>query len=72
MASDNDPYCPEGAPAVFATPLGLDSDLLPGGAHLDLDAGYGPWPAVLDWCRDTAVRVVTAASSPGADHGVAG
>ncbi|NWF27236.1 alpha/beta hydrolase [Streptomyces sp. PKU-EA00015] len=71
VASDNDPYCPEGALAVFATPLGLDSDLLPGGAHLDLDAGYGPWPAVLDWCLDPGVRVVPAASSPGAGHVVA-
>ncbi|MFF8846373.1 RBBP9/YdeN family alpha/beta hydrolase [Streptomyces sp. NPDC015127] len=71
VASDNDPYCPQGAAAAFAAPLDLDSDLLPGCAHLDLDAGYGPWPAVLDWCLDPAVRIVPATTSSGADEVVA-
>ncbi|MFI1835201.1 alpha/beta hydrolase [Streptomyces olivaceoviridis] len=50
VAGDDDPYCPGGADTVFAEPLGIPADILPGAAHLDLDAGYGPWPAVLDWC----------------------
>ncbi|OIJ65718.1 RBBP9/YdeN family alpha/beta hydrolase [Streptomyces mangrovisoli] len=50
VAGDDDPYCPEGAATVFGAPLGIPTDLLPGAAHLDLDAGYGPWPAVLEWC----------------------
>ncbi|MET8562535.1 alpha/beta hydrolase [Streptomyces flaveolus] len=50
VAGDDDPYCPGGADTVFAEPLGIPADVLPGAAHLDLDAGYGPWPAVLDWC----------------------
>ncbi|MGW2460731.1 RBBP9/YdeN family alpha/beta hydrolase [Streptomyces sp. NPDC001761] len=50
VAGDDDPYCPGGADTVFAGPLGIPADILPGAAHLDLDAGYGPWPAVLDWC----------------------
>ncbi|MFF1283506.1 RBBP9/YdeN family alpha/beta hydrolase [Streptomyces sp. NPDC058299] len=52
VAGDDDPYCPEGAGHLFAGPLGIPADILPGAAHLDLDAGYGPWPAVLDWCVD--------------------
>ncbi|MGW0813887.1 RBBP9/YdeN family alpha/beta hydrolase [Streptomyces viridiviolaceus] len=52
VAGDDDPYCPEGARAVYGDPLGIPTDVLPGAAHLDLDAGYGPWPAVLDWCLD--------------------
>jgi serine hydrolase len=50
VSSDNDPYCPEGAAASYGEPLSLPVDTLNGGAHLDLDAGYGPWPSLLDWC----------------------
>lgn len=49
VCSDDDPYCPEGAPAAWAEPLGLPVDLIPGGAHLNTDAGYGPWPAMRGW-----------------------
>jgi predicted alpha/beta hydrolase family esterase len=55
-AADDDPYCPGGAARVFAG-LGLDVDVLPGAAHLDLDAGYGRWPSVEAWCRDPATRL---------------
>ena len=57
VAADDDPYCPGGAAAVFAG-LGLDTDVLPGAAHVDLDAGYGRWPSVEAWCRDPATRLV--------------
>ena len=26
--------------------------------HLSDDDGYGPWPAVLDWCLDPSTRLV--------------
>jgi predicted alpha/beta hydrolase family esterase len=52
VCSDDDPYCPEGALRAYAEPLGLPCDLLPGQGHLNVDAGYGPWPAMLDWCLD--------------------
>jgi uncharacterized protein len=48
-ASDDDPYCPRGAPAAFGTPLGVPVDLLPGAGHVNADAGFGPWPAVEAW-----------------------
>ena len=56
VAGDDDPYCPEGVRETFGEPLGIPTDLLPGAAHLDLDAGYGDWPAVLDWCLDPAAK----------------
>ncbi len=49
VASDNDPYCPGEAAARFADRLGLELITIPGGAHLNVDAGYGPWPAVEAW-----------------------
>ncbi|MDT0462563.1 RBBP9/YdeN family alpha/beta hydrolase [Streptomyces gibsoniae] len=57
VAGDDDPYCPEGARTVFGDPLGIPAEILPGAAHLDLDAGYGSWPAVLEWCLDASVRL---------------
>jgi len=24
--------------------------VIPGGGHLNVETGYGPWPAMLDWC----------------------
>ncbi|MFC8344539.1 RBBP9/YdeN family alpha/beta hydrolase [Streptomyces sp. NPDC057280] len=52
VAGDDDPYCPGGAQSAYGDPLGIPTRLLPGAAHLDLDAGYGSWPSVLEWCLD--------------------
>lgn len=52
VCSDNDPYCPEGAANFYARPLGLAVDVIPGGGHLSIDDGYGPWPSVLAWCLE--------------------
>ncbi|MEU7075361.1 alpha/beta hydrolase [Streptomyces narbonensis] len=54
---DGDPYCPEGADVHYGTPLGLDTDHVPDGKHLNPDSGYGEWASVLEWCEDPAVRV---------------
>jgi uncharacterized protein len=45
VAGDADPYRPEPAHDLYDGPL----DLVPGGGHLNADAGYGPWPAVERW-----------------------
>jgi predicted alpha/beta hydrolase family esterase len=58
VAGDDDPYCEEGADTIYGTPLALRTDILPGAAHLDLNAGYGPWPAVLGWCLDPTAPIV--------------
>lgn len=57
VAADDDPYFPGGAAALYADRFGLDADLIPGGRHLDLPAGYGSWPSVLAWCTDPSVRI---------------
>ena len=56
VCSDDDPYCAAGADAVYGEPLGLDTEVLPGQAHINPDSGYGDWPAMVDWCLDGAIR----------------
>lgn len=56
VAGDNDPYCAEGARAAYGDPLGVPTEIIPGAGHLDLVAGYGSWPSVLDWCLDDSVK----------------
>lgn len=58
VASDADPYCPEGAEAAYGVPLGLPVTIIPGGGHLELSAGYGAWPSMLAWCLDPATPIV--------------
>jgi serine hydrolase len=51
VCSDDDPYCPRpGADRHWADPLGLPVDLLPGAGHVNVEAGFGPWPAMEAWC----------------------
>jgi serine hydrolase len=50
VCADDDPYCPEGAAALYAEPLGVPADVLPGAGHVNPETGYGPWPAVEAWC----------------------
>ena len=59
--SDGDPYNPAGALATHAEPLGLPADLIPGAGHLNLEAGYGPWPDVERWALGEAESVEPAA-----------
>ena len=50
VCADDDPYCPgRGAMEHWAEPLELIADLLPGQGHFNVEAGYGPWPAMRDW-----------------------
>jgi predicted alpha/beta hydrolase family esterase len=57
VAGDDDLYCPGGARAVYADRYAIDTDVVPGGGHLDVASGYGPWPPVLQWCHDPTTRV---------------
>lgn len=61
--ADNDPFCPEGAQVAFGE-LDLDADFIPGGQHLNPDAGYGSWPAAVAWCRDPRVRLTARVPEP--------
>jgi predicted alpha/beta hydrolase family esterase len=51
VAGDDDPYIPEGIAAAYALPLKIAATVVPGGGHLNIESGYGEWPAVLDWCN---------------------
>jgi len=51
VAGDNDPYLPEGIAAAYALPLKIATTVIPDGGHLNVEAGYGAWPAMLDWCN---------------------
>lgn len=50
VAGDDDPYLPEGIAAAYGRPLGMATTVVPAGGHLSTNSGYGPWPAVWDWC----------------------
>lgn len=50
VGGDDDPQCPEGIAAAYGVPLKMATTVVPGGGHLDAAAGYGPWPAMSQWC----------------------
>ena len=51
IAGDDDPYLPEGIAAAYGLPLKIATTVLPGGGHINVESGYGEWPAMLDWCN---------------------
>jgi uncharacterized protein len=55
VVGSDDPACPVADAARMAGALGVDLDVVPGGGHLDPAAGYGAWPAALDWVHSGAV-----------------
>ena len=48
-------------------PLELTVDLLPGAGHLNVEAGYGPWPEMEAWClgERSALTARTSGLRPG-------
>lgn len=67
--ASNDPWCPEGAEAAYARPLGLAPDRLGPAGHVNPDSGYGPWPQCEAWCLGAAARIAPRAQSSGAKNG---
>ena len=63
LASDDDPFNPDGAESSFGRPLALPTIVLPGQGHFTPDSGYGEWPSLLEWCVDPATRI-TASAAP--------
>ncbi|WP_375480608.1 RBBP9/YdeN family alpha/beta hydrolase [uncultured Jatrophihabitans sp.] len=51
VASDDDPYLPEGIAAAYGVPLKIATTVIEGGGHLNADSGFGEWPAALNWCN---------------------
>lgn len=50
VGSDNDPHCPAGVAVEYGAPLKMATTVVPGAGGFTAADGYGPWPAVLDWC----------------------
>ncbi|MGX7681028.1 RBBP9/YdeN family alpha/beta hydrolase [Jatrophihabitans sp. DSM 45814] len=50
VGADDDPFCPGGIARVYGAPLKMAATIIPNGGHLNAASGFGPWPAVLDWC----------------------
>jgi predicted alpha/beta hydrolase family esterase len=55
VVGEGDPYCTLTQAKELAEALRIDLDVIVGGAHLNADAGYGPWSAVLKWVRSGRV-----------------
>jgi hypothetical protein len=58
VCTDNDPYCASAA-GVYGVRLGVEIDVLYGAGHINPESGYGPWPALLDWCYGAKKGVET-------------
>jgi predicted alpha/beta hydrolase family esterase len=50
VGSDEDPYCPAGVAEQYGAPLKMATTVVAGAGGFTAADGYGPWPAVLDWC----------------------
>ena len=65
VCSDDDPYCPgRGAAQHWGGPLECEIDLLPGAGHLNVEAGYGPWPEMEAWALGEASTLRAAVPAP--------
>ena len=51
VGSDNDDYASSEELQAVADRMGVGYQLLPGAGHINVAAGYGPWPFALDWLR---------------------
>jgi predicted alpha/beta hydrolase family esterase len=57
VVGDNDECCPVADAVEMTAELKIDLDVIPDGAHLDTDAGYGAWPAIREWVVDRHARI---------------
>ncbi|GGP42935.1 RBBP9/YdeN family alpha/beta hydrolase [Saccharothrix coeruleofusca] len=55
VVGQDDPYCTLEQARELAAALRVELDVIAGGAHLNVAAGYGPWPAVFKWVRSDRV-----------------
>jgi predicted alpha/beta hydrolase family esterase len=72
VCSEDDGYCPGGAARVWGAPLALPVDLLAGAGHINVEAGFGAWPEIEQWClgrRATLAPEHEPAQSIGAKNG---
>jgi predicted alpha/beta hydrolase family esterase len=51
VGSDNDDYASAEELQDVGRQLGVPCCILPGAGHINIAAGYGPWPFVLEWLK---------------------
>jgi predicted alpha/beta hydrolase family esterase len=49
VGSDNDPYIEPAELEQIARRLGIPLQILTGAGHINIEAGFGPWPFALQW-----------------------
>ena len=54
VGSDDDDYASAEEFEEVARTLGVPCRIMPGAGHINIAAGFGPWPFVLDWLRAVA------------------
>ena len=52
IGSDNDDYASAEELEDVGRQLGVPCRILPGAGHINIAAGYGPWPFVLEWLTE--------------------
>jgi len=52
VGSDADVWAPRGVQETFGDSLGVEAVIIPGGQHITLADGWGPWQGVVDWVLD--------------------
>lgn len=52
VASDKDPWTPQGIHATFGDPLGIEPIIIEGAGHLSLKDGWGAWGGLIAWVND--------------------
>ena len=55
VVGEGDSYCSVAQAKELAEALRVEVDVIVDGGHLNVDAGYGPWGAVLKWVRSARV-----------------
>lgn len=58
VAGEDDHYCSQTEAKLAAEALGIELDVIPGGEHLNVDAGYGSWPSVLEWVLTETTPII--------------
>jgi len=58
VTGEDDDACSVAEAIDMAAALKIDLDVVPGGGHLNTDAGYGQWPAVRSWVADRHSPIV--------------
>ena len=64
VASSNDPFCPVRTAGAYARAWGSEFVRLQDAGHINVEAGFGPWPLGLALLQSLGVAHTVAASSP--------